>query len=398
MNDLLEKEVTNNFFLKNNQCTEKPITQSYIYCLDSNYWKGTYLKDFLTKHRRQLVSGTQNDEGKYPARRLTPLETWRFMGVSDEDYFKASYFISNTSLYKQAGNSIVVPVLESIFNKLFLKDFKEEKSMDKNKAELIKIFRENVKGKKADVTGKNIRHDGRKGHWLEEQFCIKANANNAADILGYELKNETTSKTTFGDWSANRYIFRNGEYTHLFAGHTNYEKKDSFCYIFGKPNKEKNNRYSWSGSPVPKINRYNDFGQILVIEDNYDITAKYSYSKDMRPNKDTIIPDELKHDNIELARWFGLKSPTKKQVDKCLKEKLEDKFNELGWFTCKTDSNGIYQEICFGNPFDYFDWIELVRKGIVFFDSGMYQGNKRPYSQWRANNTYWDSLIVERYK
>ncbi|MGR5915634.1 hypothetical protein ACT7CS_01805 [Bacillus pacificus] len=28
----------------------------------------------------------------------------------------------------------------------------------------------------------------------------------------------------------------------------------------------------------------------------------------------------------------------------------------------------------------------------------MYQGNKRPYSQWRASNSFWDSLIVECYE
>ena len=397
MDDLLEKDVSDSFYLKN-QFSEDPIVQDYIYCLDSNYWKGTFLKDFLEKHRRQVVSGVKNEFGKYPARRLTPLETWRFMGVSDSDFYKASQFVSNTSLYRQSGNSIVVQVLEKIFTELFMKNIKEDKHMDTNKMELIEIFRRNVKGKRPDVSGRNIRHDGRKGHWLEEQFCIHANANNAADILGYELKNETTSKTTFGDWSANRYIFKDGAYVHLFAGNSNYEKQDSFCAIFGKPNEQKNNRYSWSGSPVPKVGCYNEFGQILVIEENYDITARYSYRNDMRPNKSTVVPIELQQDDLEIARWYGMSSPTSSLRDKCLKRKLEDKFNDRGWFTCKTGPDGRYREICFGAPFNYIQWIDLVRQGIVFFDSGMYQGNKRPYSQWRANNKYWDSLIVERYE
>ena len=41
------------------------------------------------------------------------------MGVSDSDFDKASILISNTSLYKQAGNSIVIPVMEKIFKNLF---------------------------------------------------------------------------------------------------------------------------------------------------------------------------------------------------------------------------------------------------------------------------------------
>ena len=67
-----------------------------------------------------LLSGPARDDGKYPARRLTPRETWRFMGVSDSDFDKASKLVSNTSLYKQSGNSIVVPVLEAIFKSLLL--------------------------------------------------------------------------------------------------------------------------------------------------------------------------------------------------------------------------------------------------------------------------------------
>ena len=99
-----------------------------------------------------------------------------------------------------------------------------------------------------------------------------------------------------------------------------------------------------------------------------------------------------------MAQWFGITSPTKKRADKCLKEKLEDKFNNLGWFTCKKGDDGSYQQICFGKSIDYDTWIELVRQGVVFFDSGMYQGNSRSYSVWRANNSYWDSLITKCYK
>ena len=48
-------------------------------------------------------------------RRLTPKECYRLMGFSDEDFEKAKAVNSNTQLYKQAGNSIVVNVLEGIY-------------------------------------------------------------------------------------------------------------------------------------------------------------------------------------------------------------------------------------------------------------------------------------------
>jgi DNA (cytosine-5)-methyltransferase 1 len=41
------------------------------------------------------------------------------MGFSDEDFEKAEKVNSNSQLYKQAGNSIVVQVLEAIFKEFF---------------------------------------------------------------------------------------------------------------------------------------------------------------------------------------------------------------------------------------------------------------------------------------
>ena len=51
-------------------------------------------------------------------RRLTPKECWRLMGFDDIDFDKAKLVNSDTQLYKQAGNSIVVNVLEKILNNL----------------------------------------------------------------------------------------------------------------------------------------------------------------------------------------------------------------------------------------------------------------------------------------
>jgi DNA (cytosine-5)-methyltransferase 1 len=53
-------------------------------------------------------------------RKLTPKECWRLMGFSDEDVERAAKVCSNSQLYKQAGNSIVVNVLMAIFKELFV--------------------------------------------------------------------------------------------------------------------------------------------------------------------------------------------------------------------------------------------------------------------------------------
>lgn len=71
-------------------------------------------------------------------RKLTPKECWRLMGFSDEDFEKAAKVNSNAQLYKQAGNSIVVNVLECIFKELF-KECKEKKQR-KERYEKMSIF------------------------------------------------------------------------------------------------------------------------------------------------------------------------------------------------------------------------------------------------------------------
>lgn len=53
-------------------------------------------------------------EGELRIRKLTPKECFRLMGFDDESFHKAEAVNSNTQLYKQAGNSIVVDVLEEL--------------------------------------------------------------------------------------------------------------------------------------------------------------------------------------------------------------------------------------------------------------------------------------------
>ena len=73
---------------------------------------------------------------KYRVRKLTPLECWRLMAFADEDFYKAKNVgISNSQLYKQAGNSIVVKVLEGIFKELFL----SEKENNERDFEIVKL-------------------------------------------------------------------------------------------------------------------------------------------------------------------------------------------------------------------------------------------------------------------
>lgn len=143
------------------------------YCIDANYYKGTSPEEYVKKHRRQLVfeertikipqatkqgyiecevggvadlsypnsktrrgrvqengtisptitateTGICKIESPIRIRKLTPKECFRLMGFSDQDFDAAKNAgISNSQLYKQAGNSIVVDVLYYIYVELY---------------------------------------------------------------------------------------------------------------------------------------------------------------------------------------------------------------------------------------------------------------------------------------
>ncbi len=277
-------------------------------------------------------------------------------------------------------------------------DWRNDKHRIEIKNEIKAKFDKSIRGREPILISGERRHDGWIGHWLQRQFDLEADAANAPDLNGFELKDDTgTGVTTFGDWSADEYIFFSHNNCRFDSSKAAECKKcrnsvmdrTAFLQIFGVPNIEKGNRYSWSGKVCPKVNRINEYGQILVVYDDGSINAEYFFSEDQRPNKRSIVPSGLQVEDLVLAAWC---------VDS-LKTKLENKFNELGWVKCIRESNGRgkYVGMNFGGPIRFEDWIDQVCLGNVYLDSGMYEGNNRKYSQWRAKNTFWESLTEERY-
>lgn len=94
------------------------------------YHRGTVQKQTIQtittsggNDRGVVVYDDKSNSKNFKIRKLTPLECWRLMGFEDNDFYKAKEAgISNTQLYKQAGNSIVVKVLEKIFINLLNDD------------------------------------------------------------------------------------------------------------------------------------------------------------------------------------------------------------------------------------------------------------------------------------
>lgn len=76
----------------------------------------------MTDTQKQKVALPPELQGKkFRIRKLTPRECMRLMDVDDPDIDKMQASgLSNTALYKLAGNSIVVNVLYHIFRKMFV--------------------------------------------------------------------------------------------------------------------------------------------------------------------------------------------------------------------------------------------------------------------------------------
>lgn len=72
---------------------------------------------------RREVKIIETTPEAYRIRKLTPRECFRLMGFTDAEFDRIKG-VSNTQLYKQAGNSIVVSVLEAIFNRLLTEEEK----------------------------------------------------------------------------------------------------------------------------------------------------------------------------------------------------------------------------------------------------------------------------------
>lgn len=117
LKDVLDDEVDESFDVSQKQLEGMAKTNYQSYKLskllkDKNDIADTIKARFIGCP--QLVKRNNNK-----IRKLTPKECWRLMGFDDADIEKAQAVgISNAQLYKQAGNSIVVNVLEAILSNL----------------------------------------------------------------------------------------------------------------------------------------------------------------------------------------------------------------------------------------------------------------------------------------
>jgi len=72
----------------------------------------------ITERQDRAPNSGVIDLGNGQYRYLTELECRRLQGYSDDDFMAASQVNTRRTLYKQAGNSIPVPIFESIFKEI----------------------------------------------------------------------------------------------------------------------------------------------------------------------------------------------------------------------------------------------------------------------------------------
>lgn len=118
-------------FLEDNDSVPKEydVTQPSVYSAigETGIRRATVIKDFAytitTRQDRTPAQVIDCGNGRY--RYLTERECWRLMGYTDAEFEAAKavhkrrgrYYMT---LYRQAGNSIAVPIFESIFRKIIL--------------------------------------------------------------------------------------------------------------------------------------------------------------------------------------------------------------------------------------------------------------------------------------
>ena len=112
------------------QARERVFTVSVLACIgEKGIRRATVIKDcaytITTRQDRTPAQVIDRGDGRY--RYLTERECWRLMGYTDEDFDRAKAVQERNgkyykALYDQAGNSIAVPIFESIFRKIILQE------------------------------------------------------------------------------------------------------------------------------------------------------------------------------------------------------------------------------------------------------------------------------------
>lgn len=221
---------------------------------------------------------------------------------------------------------------------------------------------------------------GAEGFFLERIFKIQQNCRIKADYKGFEIKKKS-KKITFGDWTPDAYLFNQDNFMKSFNNIKFNISRIDYMKYFGNYN----TRFSWSGKCIPSYNNWNYNGTNLICDNNNNIFIIYSYKKDTR---NLLIPNLFKQQEYIILQYWNSKN---------LEDKINNKFNQLGFIIFEKNKDNIYNKLLIGNNINFIDFIKLFKENKIIFDSGMYAENSRNYSHFRASFNIWKEFIVEEY-
>ena len=152
-----------------------------------------------------------------------------------------------------------------------LDDYVSRNSRHRAKREVEKSFFRLIQGRQAAGSdGARVSDNAQRGRWLQARLAEDLGSMSSAKIMGFSV-HKSSSKVTIGDWNPT---------ASLFSGPSAKMSRDSFLQAFGVP--RPGGFFSWSGSVFPRINQFNDFGQMLRVDPKVGITVIYRASSDRR--------------------------------------------------------------------------------------------------------------------
>lgn len=121
---------------------KEPKAKEISNCIISRYNAG------IQNHKSTgLAVAVRQLDGGYKIRKLMPLECWRLMGYTDQQYINAKELLekdcyggrdrTDSQMYKMAGNSIVVGVLEGIFGEMLKGEREQKETKEKDKTLVV---------------------------------------------------------------------------------------------------------------------------------------------------------------------------------------------------------------------------------------------------------------------
>lgn len=149
----------------------------------------------IMSSNQELYKLERKEMESYRIRRLTPLECWRLMGFSDEDFraAEADEINSDTQLYAQAGNSIVVNVLEAIFGEMLPKGKDMEEEPEQEKIESMDAIKQKI----YELTETELKA-------ANEKFPLFASSHEAFGVI-FEEFNETRDELESLEYSIDQF-------------------------------------------------------------------------------------------------------------------------------------------------------------------------------------------------